>query len=198
MAARFAEPTLPPHSDSMRRKPHAPSEAALAYDGPSKSQLKRDMHDLQDLGSALLELPDEQLDRIEMDERLRDALRELRRLTTHEARRRQSQYVGKLLRVADTAPFQKALEFLHEGKARDAATVGEAERWRERLIADDTALAEWITAYPAGDTRQLRALIRDVRRDQLAAAMPGGNKASKHAYRELYLKVRAVLLAAAR
>jgi len=179
----------------MRRRPDTPSDAASAYDGPSKSQLKRDMHGLQDLGMELLELTDAQLDNIEMDERLRDALRELRSLTSHEGRRRQAQYVGKLLRLADTGPFEIALNTLRDGKVRDNATLDKADFWRQKLMDDDAALDEWVSAYPAGNTRQIRALIQDARRDREAESLPGAVKGRRHAYRELFQKLRAVLLA---
>ncbi|MGH8445527.1 MAG: ribosome biogenesis factor YjgA, partial [Solimonas sp.] len=127
------------------------------FDGPSKSQLKRDALELQTLGNALLELPDPQLDRIVMDERLRDALRTLRTIRSHEGRRRHGQYVGKLLRVADTAPLREAIAVHARGRER---VQQDAERWLGRLLADDAAVTTWIAAHPQVDIQQLRTLIR--------------------------------------
>ncbi|MGH8555453.1 MAG: ribosome biogenesis factor YjgA, partial [Gammaproteobacteria bacterium] len=79
------------------------------YGGPSKSQLKRDALELQELGAALEELPQDKVDAIEMGERLREALRELKRLKVGEARRRHMQFIGKLLRDEDPERFRSAL-----------------------------------------------------------------------------------------
>lgn len=178
----------------MPRRP-APEPDAFP-DGPSKTQLKRVMHELQDLGVALLELPDAQLDEIEMEDQLRDALRELRRLRTFEAKRRQSQYVGKLLRLADDEPLRRAIDAYRLGKTREAAALHDVERWRDRLIADDEAITAWVAEHPEGDVQQLRTLIRNARREVTAAHAvdtEGGAPRKGRAYRELFQKLRAVL-----
>ncbi|MDR2000006.1 MAG: DUF615 domain-containing protein, partial [Zoogloeaceae bacterium] len=77
---------------------------------PSKSQLKRDMAALQTLGERLIELSKEQLTKIDMPEELREATRDAQRFTKHEARRRQLQYIGKLMRNIDPAPIQAAID----------------------------------------------------------------------------------------
>ena len=183
----------------MQRRP-APEPDAFP-DGPSKTQLKRAMTGLQDLSVALLDLPDAQLDQIEMDERLRDALRELRSIRSNGAKRRQAQYVGKLMRNADEEPLWQALDAFRMGKTRDAQAFQEIERWRERLLASDTELNAWISAYPASDAQQLRTLIRNARRDIAAAraADPGSDAAQTkgRAYRELFQRLRATLQSAA-
>src|SRR5258707_1060927 len=112
-------------------------------EGPSKTRIKQSLHDLQDLGAALMELPEAQLDAIEMEERLRDALHELRRMSAHGARKRQTQYVGKLLRDIDLAPFHQALAARRAGKATDARAHKEVERWRERLLTEEDGLSAW-------------------------------------------------------
>lgn len=179
----------------MRR--HSVSESAPDEDEerPSKTQLKQAMHALQDLGSALLELPDVQLETLEMPEPLRDALREHKRISSFEAKRRQMQYIGKLLRSADPEPLQRAVEAQRQSRARAVQAVKDAEQWRERLLADDQALTAWLSAHPSGDTRALRALIRDARRElEQAPATPAGaaTRKGRH-YRELYQQLRTTL-----
>jgi ribosome-associated protein len=180
-----------------RREP----EPDAFSDGPSKTQLKRAMTELQDLSIALLDLPDAQLDQIEIDEPLRDALRELRGIRSHGAKRRQAQYVGKLMRNADEEPLRQALDAYRMGKSRDAQAFKEIEHWRERLLASDEALTAWTQAYPGADTQQLRSLIRNARRDLAAArAADSTGEAPPHkgrAYRELFQKLRATLQSAA-
>ncbi len=173
----------------MRRTPDwIPKDDADAP--PSKSAVKRAMHELQDLGIDMLELHDEQLDQLPMGERLRDALRELRRIDSHGARKRQSRYVGKLLRDVDVEPFQKALAARRAGKATDANAMREIERWRERLLAGDDGLNAWIAAHPDSDTPRFRALVRDARRER---APESPSRASSRAFRELFQSIKTVL-----
>jgi ribosome-associated protein len=149
---------------------------------PSKSELKRQAHALQDLGEALLELPDERLLTLPMSEILLDAVRELKRTRSHEGRRRQMQYVGKLMRQADTEPLREAVAALQLGRAQDTLALHRAERWRDELLADDDALTRWVASHPQTDAQQLRSLVRAARKD--AAAPP--EQRHGRAYRELF------------
>jgi ribosome-associated protein len=149
---------------------------------PSKSELKRQAHALQDLGEALLELPDERLVTLPMSETLLDAVRELKRTRSHEGRRRQMQYVGKLMRQADTEPLREAVAALQLGRAQDTLSLHRAERWRNELLAEDDALTRWIASHPQTDAQQLRSLVRAARKD---AATPPEQRHGR-AYRELF------------
>src|SRR3954470_17685045 len=84
---------------------------------PSKTQLKKESHELQDLGAALVEMPDDRLASLDMDESLRDAIREYKHTRSHEGRRRQMQYIGKLMRRADIEPLREAVAALQLGRA---------------------------------------------------------------------------------
>lgn len=165
---------------------------------PSKTQLKQAMHELQALGEALLELPDKQLDEIEMEDNLRAALREVRAIRSREARRRQLQYVGKLLRMADDAPLRRAISDYRAGQTRAAQAFQNIEQWRDRLLADDAEVTAWIEAYPAADIQRLRVLIRNARREQAAmpATVEGGAARKGRYYRELFQRLRAEMEAA--
>ncbi|MGQ0621009.1 MAG: ribosome biogenesis factor YjgA [Panacagrimonas sp.] len=171
---------------------------AADFDGPSKTQRKREMHDLQDLGTALLSLPAARRDAIEMDERLREALKLHGRMPTREAKRRHMQYIGKLLRDTDSEPARRALAAFHAG---DARVLQETERWRDLLLASDGAMTDWIRTYPDCDVQALRVLIRNTRRemasDQGAGPDPAASMGKGRAFRELFQKLRAVLLQAA-
>jgi len=149
---------------------------------PSKSELKRQAHALQDLGEALLELPDERLATLPMSDTLLDAVRELKRTRSHEGRRRQMQYVGKLMRQADTEPLREAVAALQLGRAQDSLALHRAERWRDELVADDDALTRWVAAHPQSDAQQLRSLVRAARKD---AATPPEQRHGR-AFRELF------------
>ncbi len=163
--------------------------------GPSKTQLKNAMLELQDLGMTLLELPDEQLDLLITDEGpLREALRELRRITSHGARKRQGSYVGKLLRDVDVEPLRKALLVWNAHKARDVRALREIEQWREKIIDSEAGWAEWVRRYPASDSKQLRALVRDARQDREMSKVTGAS-GNGRAFREMFKLIRGALLA---
>jgi len=172
-----------------------------AAGGPSKTQLKQAMLQLQLLGEALLKLSDARLDDIPMEENLREALRSVPRMRTREARRRQMQYVGKLLRLADVAPLQAAVDEDRAGRAESLRAFQRIEDWRDRLLAADagtaaTALTEWVAAHPGVDVPALRQLIRNARREQVdaeAAAPPQGAAAKGRHYRALFQRLRAAL-----
>ena len=159
---------------------------------PSKSALKRQSHDLQALGLEVAELPDQRLAATPMPDGLREAILEYRRTKSHEGRRRQLQYVGKLMRSADEAVLREAVAAARLGSARETLALHEAERWRAELIADDAALTRWMQQHPDSDAQQLRSLVRAARRD---AVPPEARQPRSH--RELFQFVRAGSMAAA-
>lgn len=161
-----------------------------AFERPSKTAQKKAMHELQALGEALLELPDKRLVAIGLPERLLDAVREAQRITAHEGRRRQLQFVGKLMRQIDPEPVREAVAAFKLGHAKDALTLHEAERWRAELLASDDALTRWMAAHPDSDAQQLRALIRSARKEAQAPAAPGVALRQGRAFRELFQIVR--------
>lgn len=166
---------------------------------PSKTQLKQAMHELQALGEALLELPDEQLDEIEMEGNLRAALRAVRTIRSREARRRQLQYVGKLLRMAEIDPLRCAIADHRAGRTRAAQAFQEIESWRDRLLVDDAAVSAWTERYPNTDIKRLRVSIGNARREQASKPdrdVDGGGARKGRAYRELFRRLRAEVDAA--
>ncbi len=155
----------------------------------SKSQHKRDMAALRDLGASLLDLPQARVDALPLSEKLAGALRDARRITSHEARRRQVQYIGKLMREQDPAPIRAALAEAAGQSAAARARQKRLEQWRERLVRDDAALTEFAGEHPAADVQVLRTLIRNARREIAGAHPP-------RAQRELFRVVRELLAAA--
>lgn len=153
---------------------------------PSKTQRKKSSHDLQDLGEALVALPDPRLAELPMDDSLRDAILAYKRTKTHEGRRRQMQYVGKLMRRSDPEPLREAVAAMQLGGARESLALHEAERWRVDLIASDDALTRWMAEHPDTDAQALRSLIRAARKD--AAAQP--EQRSGKAFRELFQRIK--------
>jgi ribosome-associated protein len=153
---------------------------------PSKSQKKRDMHELQSLGARLVEISADRLAEIELPEDLREAVLEARRISAREGKRRQLQYIGRLMREVDPAPIRAKFE---EWEGKSAAHIVQhrrAEAWRERLLAEEGAMAEFAAAVHGADLQPLRVLIRDARKEQAAGQPP-------RRYRELFRLVRALL-----
>lgn len=177
----------------------------LHGDTPSKTVLKAQSSELQALGEQLLELRADLLDGLHLPDRLLDALHELARLRNFEGRRRQSQYLGKLMRQLDDAQIeaiQAALQAQRQPSAQATMLLHAAEDWRERLLASDDAASAWIEQHPATDIQQLRALVRQARKDAPPAAeqrqAEARGQAQRHgrAYRELYRLLHEQLQAA--
>lgn len=160
---------------------------------PSKTQQKKAMHELQALGEALTQMPEDVVDRLQISDTLLAAVREFRRTRSHEGRRRQMQYIGKLMRTADVEPIREAIAAQQLGHAHDTLALHRAEQWRAELVADDEALTRWMAEHPDTDLQPLRALIRNARKD--AAATP--EKRSGRAYRELFQFLKPYLIAVA-
>ena len=149
----------------------------------SKTRKKKDMLALQDLGAQLVELNEQQLETMRLPESLLDAVQEARRLTKHEARRRQMQYIGRLMRDIDAVPIRDRLDkWLGQGREH-TAQLHTLERWQEELLGGDPALARFLHEYPGTDSQKLRTLIRNARREQSAAMPP-------RSYRELFRVLR--------
>ena len=165
------------------------AEGNAMYGRPSKTRLKQDSHELQDLGEALVELPENRLDGLAISESLLDAVREYKRTRTHEGKRRQMQYIGKLMRRNDTEPIRQAVTDMQMGRAKDSLALHQAERWRAELIASDDALTRWTSEHPQTDVQQLRSLVRSARKD--AALVP--EQRNGRAYRELFQFIKSAL-----
>jgi ribosome-associated protein len=146
----------------------APAGDDHGYDRPSKSQLKREMHALQELGEALVELPKDALKRMPMPEALGEAVNEARRITDHEGKRRQIQYVGRVMRSLtddETGALRTALDIYNGANRAETAKLHWIERTREALLANDAALTEFLRQHPSSDAQEGRTLIRNARRE---------------------------------
>ena len=150
---------------------------------PSKTKIKKQMHDLRDLGEELTELGKDQIAQLDIPENLRDAIREMHRTKTFGAKRRQLQYIGKLMRDVDTAPIIAKLNTWKGVSQQHIGYMHQLERWRERLLEDDTALTELLAKYPETDAQRLRTLIRNTLKER-EAGKPARN------YREIFQVLR--------
>jgi ribosome-associated protein len=139
---------------------------------PSKTRRKQQMHDLQALGSELVELNEQQLAAIDLPERLLDAVMEARRVTKFEAKRRQLQYIGKLMRHVDPEPIRSRIAAWKSVSTAHTARLHLIERWRARLLDDDGAMTALLNDYPQADAARLRVLVRNAGRERDAGQPP--------------------------
>lgn len=161
-------------------------------DEASRTDLKRESTQLQKLGEDLLALRASSFEALPLDEKLIDAIAEAKQITNFEGKRRQMQFIGKLMRKLDPGTLdivRAALAEQHRAPAEETAMLHEAERWRDRLIADDDALGGWIETHPGTDAQQLRALVRQARKD-IKAGKAGEAPRQAKAYRDVFQLVR--------
>lgn len=133
---------------------------------PSKTKQKEAMHELRDLGAELVELSVGQLKRINVPENIFDAVRECQKITAHGARRRQIQYLGKLMRGVDDEPIRAGLAMLRGESSAETARLHRLERFRTRLLEDEAVLAEIAALWPAVDLQHLRTLRRNALKEK--------------------------------
>ena len=166
----------------------------------SKTDMKRESTELQKLGEDLLELRQDAMLQLvaqeHVPEALHEAIREAKKITNFEGKRRQMQFVGKLMRKLDEDQVQAiraALDVQHNGSAEETLALHMAEHWRDRLLQDDAALADWLSAHPDTDSQQLRALVRQARKDGLpdkTAVSQGQFPRQGRAFRDIFKIVR--------
>lgn len=153
----------------------------------SKSEIKRDAEDLKQLGEKLVNLTKANLTKVPLDDSLKDAI-ELAQRLQKEARRRQLQYIGKLLRSIDAEPIREALEKIENKHNQQQAMLHKLEILRDELVAKgDVALTDLLNEHPSADRQQLRNLIRAAQKEKEQ------NKPLK-AYREIYQILKTLIL----
>ena len=133
---------------------------------PSKTKQKEVMHELRDLGAELVELSVGQLKRINVPENIFDAVRECQKITAHGARRRQIQYLGKLMRSVDDEPIRAGLALLRGESSAETARLHRLERLRVRLLEDEAVLTEIAAQWPGVDLQHLRTLRRNALKEK--------------------------------
>ena len=186
---------MPPPDERDRRRPHGDAnangpDAATAEDlPPSKTRRKAEMHALQDMGEILVGLDSKRLtmlaEEAALPSRLVEAIVEARSITAWGARKRQLQYVGRLMRDVDPGPIRRRLDLWAHGHAIDSAHQHALEQWRDRLIAEPAALDLLAATRPRLDRPRFRALIARARDEQARGQPP-------HAFRELFRELKAL------
>ena len=165
-----------------RMTPLSPIETAMQenqQEWVSKTRRKKEMHDLQDLGMQLTHLSDETLKKIDLPEALHEAVRVYKKINSNGALKRQTQYIGRLMRDIDPVPIREFLDKLQGSHVAYNAFLHRVEQAREQLLADDAALTAFLRGHPNAEAGILRTLIRNTRKEREQA------KPLKH-FRALY------------
>jgi ribosome-associated protein len=152
----------------------------------SKTRRKKQMHALQDLGARLVALSAEELARIDLPETLREAVEDARRFTRHEARRRQMQYIGRIMRGIDAGPIAEQVAALKAPSKRQTALFHVAERWRQERLSDGEALERFVKEFPDADPHRIRAMVDEAREEKRASRAP-------RRFRELFHLLSAIV-----
>ena len=153
---------------------------------PSKTKIKKQMLELQNLGEQLAALNKDQLKELELPENLRDAINEVKRMTKFGAISRQMQYIGRLMRDVDAAPIIAKLEVWNGTSKQHITWLHQVENWRDRLLAEPDALTELLAAYPQSDAQRLRALIRNALKEKELQKPP-------KSFREIFQVLREII-----
>ncbi len=159
------------------------SEEEDLYEGPSRSQRKRDAEALQALGKELTELSSEQREKINLPESLREAIEDLAKMKSFGARRRQLQLIGKLMRSLDATSVREAIDRATSKSKAAVASQHRAERLRDAMLARDDAITDFVKTAPEIDVQKLRQLVRSARKEASTGKPP---KSARELYRFLY------------
>nr|WP_314595553.1 ribosome biogenesis factor YjgA [uncultured Neisseria sp.] len=152
----------------------------------SKTQMKKQMNDLQALGMELTKLSSDTLKKIGLDEELFEAIATYKKITSNSALKRQAQFIGRLMRDTDPAPIEAYLAKLRGDNAAHNAFLQRVEQARIRLLADDGAITQFMADFPQADAGKLRTLIRNTKKEQEQ------NKPPKN-FRALFQEIKAVM-----
>ena len=152
----------------------------------SKTQMKKQMNDLQALGMELTKLSSDTLKKIGLDEELFEAIATYKKITSNSALKRQAQFIGRLMRDTDPAPIEAYLAKLRGDKTAHNAFLQRVEQARTRLLADDGAITQFMADFPQADAGKLRTLIRNTKKEQEQ------NKPPKN-FRALFQEIKAVM-----
>lgn len=153
--------------------------------GPSKTQIKAAMHALQEIGKQLVELPEDRLKKVPLPDSLREAVIEARRLTANEARRRQLQYIGRLMRDTDTEPILATLAAFNRVSTAEKARQHYLEKLRDDFLADENILTSLAENHPDANLQLLRQLRRNAIKERAASKPPS-------AYRALFKELKSL------
>ncbi len=163
--------------DSPNNGSNIPTEQVEDTVYVSKSALKKEMTKLQKMGEDLVDLPERLLEKISLPADIHEAIMLARRLKNREGKRRQLQYIGKLMRKTDVDPIRQQLEKFQQQSRSFRQHFHQLEQWRDRLIDEgDSALNALLNEYPSADRQHLRQLIRQAKKESSQNKPPAASR----------------------
>jgi ribosome-associated protein len=143
----------------------------------SKSQRKREAHQLLDLAKNLIAMPESRLKRLPMEQELRDEVEFARSIKAYGARKRQLMTVGKMLRQRDNEALLEAVNNFDQKNRQANARFHHIEAWRDRLLeGSDQVLSELLEQTPDADVQMLRQLIRNAKNEAKLGKPPSASR----------------------
>jgi len=144
----------------------------------SKSQLKREATALKKLGIQLTELSEESLKQLSLPEKLFHAILDAKKIHQHGGRKRQLQYIGKVMRQIDPEPIEQALLKVKQQHKRDTNRFHQLESWRDQLIQNaPNIMDELVIQFPSIDRQHIRQLIRNAQQEEKQQKPPKSSRA---------------------
>jgi ribosome-associated protein len=139
---------------------------------PSKSQRKRDMTALQKLGQDLTTLGKKQLEKLPLPDTLIAALAEYQRLpNSNEARRRQLQFIGRVMRDANHDEIQAELDKMRTPDRTQVRRAQLIEEWGDRLLdGEEDDINAFVALWPLAERQAIRQIVRNYSKDDEEAA----------------------------
>jgi ribosome-associated protein len=160
-------------------------DAPETEEKPSRSAQKREALALQVMGTQLIKLKPDQLELMPIQEKLKQAILDYNRFKSHGAKRRQSQFIGRLMRDEDIHPIQSVLNDLNQISASAQYQLHQLEEWRDKLITDPQALTNYLNDHPSTDIQKLRVLIRQAKHAEQQNSPAEDKKAHRQLFRFL-------------
>jgi len=179
------QPTCGDSMSAMRNEHHDDADQDGVDEGPSKSELKRQSDALQRLGEELIELAPQELDAMELPEKLRDAVDLAKRITAHGGLYRQKQFIGKLMRKIDVEPIRAALEAKRQQQRTEALRFRRIEHWRDRLLSEEGAIEAFAAEWANADVKQLQRLVAQAKHERDRRQAPAAARELFQVLREL-------------
>lgn len=163
-----------------------PQSENLPPDEFSRSNLKREVEAIHKIGEMLVNMPETQLNSIPLPDKVREAIDVARSIHAREGKRRQLQYIGKLMRQIDLEPIKAAMQKVHLVKAKETEQFHEVEEWRDKLISEgDTAIQSFMDIHADADRQKIRQLVRQAQHDRKSQKNTGAETALFRYLREL-------------
>ncbi len=156
------------------------------YDGPSKSQLKRDSQHMIDIGEEILELSREDMQSLQLPDEINEAVSSALKIKSRSGLKRQRLYIGKLLRSMDSEDIETQLKKIQHRHDTNTAHFKRLEKWRDSLIDNDkTTLDQVISHYPEIDRQHINQLVRAAHREKQQDKPPAASRKLFKYLREL-------------